>query len=181
MTDAEWARLRPHIPVAALGRLSRNLRSQVDGIAFKYRTGIAWRDLPERYGRWETVYARFAAWREDGTIERLFSAVLADADARGVVDWSLVSVDSTTNRAHQHASGLVVPEAVLAAEEARLAAKGAPENQEASPRIGLLAEAIKSSTRKDRHQMRRTRRAAPSGADARPAWPQDCSDAPEAG
>src|SRR5258708_23968857 len=82
LTDAQWARIRPLLEISAIGRLPRNLRAQVDGIIFKYRTGIQWRDLPERYGKGNTGYARFAKWRDDGTFERVFPALIAQAAAR---------------------------------------------------------------------------------------------------
>jgi transposase len=183
LTDAEWERIKPLLPVSAIGRLPRSLRAQVDGIAFKFRTGVQWRDLPERYGKWNTVYARFAAWRDDGTFERLFHGVIAQAAERGEIDLSLVSVDSTTVRAHQHASGLVVPGQVLAVEVARLeakGAKGAAEKQEGNVRPSLLAAAIQSPTRAQRKKIRAERRAGRSASGAKPDWPRDCSDAPEA-
>lgn len=72
---------------------------------FRIRTGIPWRDLPERFGSWETVYERHRRWSGDGTWDRIFQATLADADAEGRIDWIMVSVDSTVCRAHQHAAG----------------------------------------------------------------------------
>ncbi len=64
---------------------------------FKFRTGLPWRDLPERFGPWQTVHGRFARWAADGTFDRL----LAAAQSRTEVDW-LVATDSTIVRAHQH-------------------------------------------------------------------------------
>ncbi|GGU49636.1 hypothetical protein GCM10010289_82720 [Streptomyces violascens] len=69
------------------------------------RTGIPWRDLPDRFGSWQTCYDRHRRWSADGTWERIFRAVQVDADAAGRIDWSMVSVDSTVCRAHQHAAG----------------------------------------------------------------------------
>lgn len=68
------------------------------------RTGVQWRDLPERFGPWKTVYERHRLWSADGTWERLLQQVQAEADAAGAIDWD-VSVDSTIVRAHQHAAG----------------------------------------------------------------------------
>ncbi|GAA3044448.1 hypothetical protein GCM10017562_01860 [Streptomyces roseofulvus] len=66
----------------------------------KFRTGLPWRDLPERFGPWQTVHGRrFARWAADGTFDRLLSA----AQSRAEVDW-LVAIDSTILRAHQHAT-----------------------------------------------------------------------------
>ncbi|GAA3660743.1 hypothetical protein GCM10023079_56370 [Streptomyces chitinivorans] len=77
----------------------------INGILFRTRTGIPWRDLPGRYGNWKTVYEQHRRWSADGTWDRVLQAVLADADAHGRVDWSMVGVDSTSCRAHQHAAG----------------------------------------------------------------------------
>jgi transposase len=76
----------------------------IDGVLFRVRTGVQWRDLPERFGPWETVYKRLRRWSADGTWERLLAQVQADEDGAGRIDWE-VSVDSTTARAHQHAAG----------------------------------------------------------------------------
>ncbi|WP_441349271.1 IS5 family transposase [Streptomyces sp. SID69] len=105
LTDAEWERLRPFLPVGnrRCGRW-RDHRQVIDGILHRVRTGAHWRDLPERFGPWKTVYERHRLWSADGTWERLLQAVQAEADAVGDIDWA-VSVDSTIVRAHQHAAG----------------------------------------------------------------------------
>ncbi|GAB2769522.1 hypothetical protein GCM10027072_80340 [Streptomyces bullii] len=77
----------------------------INGILFRIRTGVPWRDLPERFGNWKTVYERHRRWSADGTWDRILQAVQADADAQGRIDWSMVSVDSTSCRAQQHAPG----------------------------------------------------------------------------
>lgn len=76
----------------------------IDAIAFKYRTGTPWMDLPESFGSWKGAHNRLRKWAADGTWERVFTALLAQADAEGDLDW-VVSVDSTIVRAHQHAAG----------------------------------------------------------------------------
>ena len=76
----------------------------LNGIVWKFRTGTAWRDVPERYDSWATLHARFRRWAKDGTFERMLRAAQAKADAAGDIEW-LVSVDSTIVRAHQHAAG----------------------------------------------------------------------------
>ncbi|SNS81195.1 Putative transposase of IS4/5 family [Actinomadura mexicana] len=76
----------------------------INGVLFRVRTGVPWRDLPERFGPWETVYKRHRRWSADGTWELLLSRVQAAEDAEDEIDWE-VSVDSTTARAHQHAAG----------------------------------------------------------------------------
>lgn len=105
LTDAEWERLRPFLPVSN-GRCGRwrDHRQVIDGILHRVRTGVQWRDLPERFGPWKTVYERHRLWSADGTWERLLQQVQAAADAAGEIDWD-ISVDSTIVRAHQHAAG----------------------------------------------------------------------------
>ncbi|SFE41137.1 Putative transposase of IS4/5 family [Actinopolyspora alba] len=71
---------------------------------FKDRTSCPWRDLPERFGPWQTVQSRFYRWAEDGTWDRILTELQRAADAASEVDWT-VSVDSTVVRAHQHAAG----------------------------------------------------------------------------
>ncbi len=76
----------------------------VNGILWKLRTGAPWRDLPERYGPWQTCHSRFVRWQADGTWDRLLAHVQTKSDAVGEVVWE-VSIDSTVIRSHQHASG----------------------------------------------------------------------------
>jgi transposase len=125
LTNAEWARLEPHLPVA--GRRRGTLcdhRPVINGILFRVRTGIPWRDLPERFGCWKTVYERHRRWSADGTWEKILRAVQADTDLAGRLDWSMVSVDSTSCRAHQHAAG---------------ARKAAPRGPKKEQRLGTTA------------------------------------------
>jgi hypothetical protein len=68
------------------------------------RTGVSWRDLPERCGPWETVYKRFARWQTDGTWARIEASLQTQADGAGELDWD-AQIDSSVVRAHQHAAG----------------------------------------------------------------------------
>ncbi|MFJ4859151.1 IS5 family transposase [Streptomyces sp. NPDC088730] len=105
LTDAAWERIGPLLPrLDGRGRPWRDHRQVVNGVLWRLRTGAPWRDLPERYGPWQTVYERFARWEADGTWARLLEYVQVKDDAVGTVEWT-VSVDSTINRAHQHAAG----------------------------------------------------------------------------
>ncbi len=105
LSEAEWRVLEPLLPVGN-GRCGRwrDHRQVVNGILHRVRTGVQWRDLPERYGPWKTVYERHRRWSADGTWELLLQRVQARADAAGGIDWD-VAVDSTSVRAHQHAAG----------------------------------------------------------------------------
>ncbi|MFI0928356.1 IS5 family transposase [Streptomyces sp. NPDC021012] len=104
LSDAEWEFVRPLLPVSLRGRKRRDDRRVLNGIVWKFRTGTAWRDVPDRYGPWATLHTRFRRWAADGTFDRMLRTAQAKADAAGDIDW-LVSVDSTVVRAHQHAAG----------------------------------------------------------------------------
>ena len=71
----------------------------VEGIIYRYRTGIPWRDLPaDPFGPWKTVWKRHHRFTQDGTWDKILTALIAEADAKGEVSWD-VSVDATINRA----------------------------------------------------------------------------------
>ncbi|MGW6526498.1 IS5 family transposase [Streptomyces sp. NPDC054962] len=103
LTDQEWELLAPLIPRAATGRPRVEDRQAVNGMVYNIRTGISWRDLPERYGSWQTVHNRFRRYALDGVFTRALQQIQARADAAGRIDW-LVQIDSTIVRAHQHAA-----------------------------------------------------------------------------
>jgi transposase len=107
LTDAQWERIAGLLPSSdgLVGRPFRNHRQVVEGIVYRYRTGVAWRDLPEEFGPWQTVWKRHRRFSLDGTWDRLLTRLLTEADAAGEIDWS-VSIDSTINRAHQHGGTL---------------------------------------------------------------------------
>lgn len=106
LTSDEWARLAPQLPKSGCrGGRWIDHRKVINGILFRIRTGVPWRDLPSRFGNWKTVYERHRRWSADATWEGIYQAVLTDADDQGRIDWSMVSVDSTSCRAHQHAAG----------------------------------------------------------------------------
>jgi transposase len=105
LTDRAWAQLAPLLP----GNQRRggrwcDHRRVINGILWKLRTGAPWRDLPERYGPWQTCYDRLVRWRRDGTWDRLLAHAQTKSDAVGELEW-VVSVDSSSVRAHQHAAG----------------------------------------------------------------------------
>jgi transposase len=101
LTDDQWARLEPLLPprtgpVAKLGD-----RSFIDAVLYRARTGVPWRDLPERFGPWKSVYNRFRNWSSHGIWELLFAALNVEVDEEdedSIVDASVV-------RAHQDAAG----------------------------------------------------------------------------
>ena len=74
-------------------------RPILNGILWIVRSGAAWRDLPERYGAWSTVYNRFVQWQEEG----LFDAILKELSEEA--DFQDMSIDSSTVKAHQASAG----------------------------------------------------------------------------
>jgi transposase len=103
LTDQMWARIEPVLPPVkgAMGRPMVDHRPLVEGAIYRYRTGIAWRDLPAEFGPWQTVWKRHHRFSVDGTWDKVLTTLVAQADAAGEIDWR-VSVDSTIARVHQH-------------------------------------------------------------------------------
>lgn len=93
------------MPVASRqgGRPFRDHRQVIEGIVWRFRTGSPWRDLPAEFGPWQTAWKRHRRFSSGGTWDRILAQILTDADAAGNIDWA-ISIDSTVNRAHQHAT-----------------------------------------------------------------------------
>ena len=103
LSDEMWARVEGVLPPpkGPMGRPMRDHRLLVEGAIYRYRTGVAWRDLPAEFGPWQTVWKRHHRFSTDGTWDKVLSALQVQADARGEIDWQ-ISVDSTSVRVHQH-------------------------------------------------------------------------------
>ncbi|WP_420710380.1 IS5 family transposase [Streptomyces sp. HNS054] len=100
-----WDRIEPLMPADPVrGRRWADHRRTLEAIAWKYRTGSPWRDLPDELGSFQTAHKRLIRWAVDGTWGRILAALLAAADGADDIGWT-VSVDSTVCRAHQHAAG----------------------------------------------------------------------------
>ena len=101
--DATWELIVPFLPPerGRRGRPSIDNRLVLEGIFWIARTGAPWRDLPERFGNWNSVWRRFARWRDAG----LFEAILEALATSGAGDPTLQMIDSTIVRAHQHSAG----------------------------------------------------------------------------
>jgi transposase len=110
LTDAQWARIEPLMPAqkGPMGPPFRPHRLILEGIVYRYRTGIPWRDLPAQFGSWQTAHRRHQQWSKDGTYDAILAAIQAKADAAGEIDWRL-SVDSTIARVHQHGATAARP------------------------------------------------------------------------
>jgi transposase len=100
ISDADWDRIKPLLPgqPGQHGKVARDNRLFVDAVLWVAKTGAPWRDLPERFGNWNSAYRRFARWAQKGVWARVLEA-LADPD----VEWLIL--DSTIIRAHPHAAG----------------------------------------------------------------------------
>lgn len=107
ISDEQWAIVEPLLPSSDgnRGRPFRDHRQVVEGIVYRYRTGIVWRDMPAEFGPWQTVWKRHRRFAGDGTWDKALAHLLARADQIGEIDWT-VSVDSTVCRAHQHGTNL---------------------------------------------------------------------------
>lgn len=107
LRDDQWERLQPLLPPIKpkVGKPNLEHRPIVNGIRWHLRTGAPWRDLPERYGNWNTVYSRFRRWTRKGIWEQVLGALQTEDDAKGKVDWGIHFADGSVVRAHQHAAG----------------------------------------------------------------------------
>jgi transposase len=104
--DDDWERISDLFPVEhGNGRPWRSHRSMVNAMLWILNTGSPWRDLPERYGPWQTAYNRFNLWRKDGTFDAVLQRLQMRLDEEGRIDWDLWCVDGSSVRAHAAAAG----------------------------------------------------------------------------
>ena len=101
LSDGQWDRIKDLMPGKAgdPGAAGRDNRLFVEGVLWIARTGAPWRDLPEAFGRWNSVWKRFSRWSKKGVWESLFKALADDPDCEYVI------VDGTIVRVHQHGTG----------------------------------------------------------------------------
>ena len=100
LTDAQWRHLQAVLPVQRRGPASnRGDRVFIDAVLYRAKTGLPWRDLPERFGPWKTVYNRFSNWARRGHWDRIFKQLQLEADETASI------VDGSVVRAHQDAAG----------------------------------------------------------------------------
>ena len=105
LTDAQWAVLAPLLPAPGTGRPPKWTKRQlIDGIRWRIRVGAPWRDFPELYAPWPTIYGLFRRWQRDGTWARLLAALQVHARRGGTYRLGRQR-GSTISRAHQHAAG----------------------------------------------------------------------------
>lgn len=101
LRDDQWARIKDFLPgrEGHVGVTAKDNRLFVEAVLYRYRAGLPWRDLPERFGPWKAVHTRFSRWARAGVWERVFKHLAADADNEYAM------IDSTIVRAHQHSAG----------------------------------------------------------------------------
>ncbi|MGH2345108.1 MAG: IS5 family transposase [Chloroflexota bacterium] len=101
LRDDQWTRIAGLLPgrVGHVGGTARDNRLFVEAVLYRYRAGIPWRDLPERFGDWKNVHRRFSRWAVSGVWARLFATLSSDADNEYAM------IDATIVRAHQHSAG----------------------------------------------------------------------------
>ena len=107
LTDEQWSIVEPLIPKkhAHTGRPPAEPRQMLDGIMWILRTGAPWRDLPERFGPYQTVYDYYSHWRHDGVFDRVLQALQIRLDREGKIDWDLWCIDGSHVRAARCAAG----------------------------------------------------------------------------
>ena len=101
LRDDQWERIKDLLPgrEGHVGVTARDNRLLVEAVLYRYRAGIPWRDLPERFGPWKAVHTRFSRWARSGVWERIFKHLACDPDNEYAI------IDSTIVRAHQHSAG----------------------------------------------------------------------------
>lgn len=105
LTDAQWTLIEPLMPKHKPGGRWNDHRTTLDGMMWVLSSGSPWRDMPERYGSWKSVYDRFRRWTTDGTIDKILDRLRLKLDKDGYIDWDVWCVDGSSVRAHQSASG----------------------------------------------------------------------------
>src|SRR5438270_286953 len=161
LTDAQWAVLEPLLPRGRKpGRPpSWTKRQLIDGIRWRVRTGAPWRDVPERYGRWQTVYGLFRRWQRNGTWRAVLTRLQGRADAAGLITWD-VSVDSTIARAHHPRKDRPDPQPQEQRPGGRPPARLRPRTVQAAPR-GRMRHRPPQAQPRRRHPLRQAGRPLP--------------------
>ena len=139
--DGDWDRLKDLLPSRAglPGVTARDNRLFVEAVLYRYRAGIPWRDLPERFGAWKKVHTRFCRWARSGVWKRVFEHLADEADNEYAM------IDSTIVRAHQHSAG-AAKKTVMKRSGAAAAARA----RRSTPRSMRSATRPASASRRDR-------------------------------
>ena len=133
LNDSQWARMAPHIigDERSRGTSGQDNRMFVEAVLWIVRTGAPWRDLPDAFGHWNSVFRRFSRWSAKGIWHRIFAAMADDPDFEYLI------LDSTIVRAHQHAAG--AKKGLEIKPSAARAAAGAPRSTSPSAASAALS------------------------------------------
>lgn len=101
LRDDQWEKIQGFLPgrEGSVGSNAKNNRLFIDAVIYRYKTGIPWRDLPERFGDWKNVHRRWSRWADTGVWNKIFKVLSIEADDEYAM------IDSTIVRAHQHSAG----------------------------------------------------------------------------
>ncbi len=101
LREDQWEEIKDKLPGSEgwVGVTAKNNRLFVEGVLYRYRTGIPWRDLPERFGYFRNVHARHDRWSKSGVWQKVFESLSEDTDNEYAM------IDSTIVKAHQHSAG----------------------------------------------------------------------------
>ena len=101
LRDDQWEKIKDVLPgrEETVGVTAKDNRLFVEAVLYRYRAGIPWRDVPARFGDWNTIARRHRRWSERGVWHRVCERLAKDADNEYAM------IDSTIVRAHQHAAG----------------------------------------------------------------------------
>src|SRR5215211_3127232 len=112
LTNEQWERIEPLLPKGKTkrGRPAQAHRKLMNGIVWVLRTGAPWRDVPERYGKWTTIYSRFQRWRKASIWDKMFAQLQTALDVESNVYWEIYVINDTNFRVHQ--DGAIAKKAV---------------------------------------------------------------------
>jgi transposase len=108
LSDETWSLIESGFPHAVGGKgFAQKYKSRevLEAVLYRARTGCPWRDLPKAYGPWHTIYMRWQRWVIDGVLNRAWGVLKEMQPDGGKLDFSMIFLDSTVVRAHQHAAG----------------------------------------------------------------------------
>jgi transposase len=105
LTDEQWKLIESLMPRRRPGGRWNDHRTTLNGMMWILKSGSPWRDMPERYGNWKSVYHRFKRWADDGTLDKILDRLRLRLDKDGYIDWDVWCVDGSNVRAHPAAAG----------------------------------------------------------------------------
>ena len=105
LSEEQWNRIKDFLPPerkVGTGRPAKDNRIMLHGMIYWLNTGVPWRDLPERFGPWKSVYTRYRRWTQQGVWQKVLTALIRN----DIVDETTLMLDSTSIKVHQHAAGV---------------------------------------------------------------------------